>query len=406
MNFTNTNNNKCNLRIANGSLPLQVLQLNNNNNDITDTSTYSDISSENNYHSDTISDTNNNNCNNISNHRFSSHQSSPSLENYTNTVSFALLNVRGINSPTKFDTILEDLTDRSFSVIGLQETKIKESSANMLYKNFSRRNTKAQLYKAYWDHYSQDTAAGVGLLIASYISKYVQKIHRKDGRFIALDLFLPDKKLKIINIYAHQGKNFATKGKTFTKFVIEYIKQAEKDKFQCIIMGDFNADPFKYHQFLEKERSPPAFYQLIEFLTERNYIDQTPKDHKGKEFATFYSDISNSLSSRIDLIWYPDEIIRNVFCFDQVWHLPSAQLTTDASASLDHRCIIVFFTKHLLLGHLSVHRKKQKGEWRTVYNLKACKQEDWNEFRRQVNDWLQSKMVADILHQRSLFLSK
>src|SRR4051812_15877409 len=315
MNFTNYNN-KSDLKITNSSIPLQTQQQNNNDNDTTDIYTDSNTSSENNYHSDNTSDTNNNNINNTSHHRFSSHQLSPSLENYTNTVSFASLNVRSINSPTKFDTILEDLTERSFSVIGLHETKIKESNANMLYKNFSERNTQAQLYKAYWDHHSQDTAAGVGLLIASYISKYVQRIHRKDGRFIALDLFLPDKKLKIINIYAHQGKNFATKGKAFTKFVIEHIKQAEKDKFQCIIMGDFNADPFKYHQFLEKERSPPAFYQLIKFLTERNYIDQTPKDHKGKEFATFYSDISNSPLSRIDLIWYPDEIIRNIFCFN------------------------------------------------------------------------------------------
>src|SRR3954452_4597405 len=106
MNFTNTNNNKGNLRIANSSLPLQAHQLNNNNNDTTDTNTYSDTSSENNYHSGITSDTNNNNHNSTSNHRFSSHQSSPSLENYTNTVSFASLNVQGINSPTKFNTIL------------------------------------------------------------------------------------------------------------------------------------------------------------------------------------------------------------------------------------------------------------------------------------------------------------
>src|SRR4051794_904794 len=88
MNFTNTYNNKCDLRIANGSLPLQAQQLNNNNNDTTDTNTYSDTSSENNYHSDITSDTNNNNhnSNSTSNHRFSSHQLSPSLENYTNTI--------------------------------------------------------------------------------------------------------------------------------------------------------------------------------------------------------------------------------------------------------------------------------------------------------------------------------
>src|SRR4051794_35496450 len=111
-------------------------------------------------------------------------------------------------------------------------------------------------------------------------------------------------------------------------------------------------------------------------------------------------------TSRIDLIWYPDEIIRNIFCFDQIWHLPSAQLTTDTSASLDHRCIIVFFTKHLLLGHLLVHRKKQKGEWRTVYNLKACKQDNWEEFRKQVDEQLQSNMATSNIPPKSTLSSE
>src|SRR3954451_9578024 len=77
-----------------------------------------------------------------------------------------------------------------------------------------------------------------------------------------------------------------------------------------------------------------------------------------------------------------------------------------ASASLDHRCIIVFFTKHLLLGHLPTHRKKQKGEWRTVYNLKACKQEDWDEFRIQVNERLQSNMATSKIPLKSTLSSE
>ena len=69
-------------------------------------------------------------------------------------------------------------------------------------------------------------------------------------------------------------------------------------------MEDFNADPYKYHQLLEKGRTLSPFYQLIEFLTERNYINQFPKDQNGKEFATFYTNNSNihSPTSRIDLI--------------------------------------------------------------------------------------------------------
>src|SRR4051794_23716930 len=110
MNITNMNNNKSNLRIANRSLPLQTQRQDNNYN-TTDTNSDSDSSSENNYHSDILCDTNNNDNNVSSHHRFLLNQSSPSLEDFTNTVFFALLNVQGINSPMKFETILEDLTE-------------------------------------------------------------------------------------------------------------------------------------------------------------------------------------------------------------------------------------------------------------------------------------------------------
>jgi hypothetical protein len=129
---------------------------------------------------------NNNNINNDSNHqpthhRFANTNSSPSLEDFTNTVSFASLNVHGINNPVKFESILEDLTGRSFSVIGLQETKTKIESANALFNKFVKRNAKASTYRAYWDFNHQDKVAGVGIIIASYISKFVQRIHKKEG---------------------------------------------------------------------------------------------------------------------------------------------------------------------------------------------------------------------------------
>src|SRR2546423_7134607 len=346
------------------------------------------------------------NSNNSTKSRFATIQSSPSLEDFTNTVSIASLNVRGISSSTKFDTILEDLMRHSFSAVGLQETKIKESTGISLYKNFSKRSTNANLYKTYWNFDPSDASAGVGLIIASYISKYVQRIHCKNGRFIAIDLFLPAKKLKIINIYAHQAKNFASKGKGLTKFIMDHIKQAEGNNFQCIIMGDFNADPHKYHQLLEKGKPVPAFYQLVEFLTECNYIDQSPKDHLGKEFATFYASNSshNMPTSCIDLIWYPDDMIRNIFCFDQIWQLPSTQLTTNTTACLDHRCIIVYFTKHLLLGQLPNHRVKQKGEQHTVFNFKACQQKDWEEYRKLVDERLQFNMANSAALTKSTLL--
>src|SRR5436305_45344 len=143
----------------------------------TDTSSNTDNSSSsslnNNFNNGKLA----NNPNNSINSRFATIQSSPSLEDSTNTVSFVSLNVRGISSSTKFNTIFEDLMCRSFSAIGLQETKIKESTGISLYKNFSKRFVNANLFKTYWDYDPLDASAGVGLIIALYISKYVQRIH-------------------------------------------------------------------------------------------------------------------------------------------------------------------------------------------------------------------------------------
>src|SRR3954453_5071866 len=118
--------------------------------------TESDTSSNTNISSSSSSDNNfnngnlTNNPNNSINSRFATIQSSPSLEDFTNTISIASLNVRGISSSTKFNTIFEDLMRCSFSAIGLQETKIRESTENLLYKNFSKRFTNANLFKTYW----------------------------------------------------------------------------------------------------------------------------------------------------------------------------------------------------------------------------------------------------------------
>src|SRR5215207_10324266 len=95
-------------------------------------------------------------------------------------------------------------------------------------------------------------------------------------------------------------------------------------------------------------RTPKPFYKLVDFLTNNNYVDQSPRDALGKEYATFISH-NNTPTSRIDLLWFPDSMLSSTFCFSQIWTLPSAKLAPNAAAKLDHRCIISYFNKHLLL---------------------------------------------------------
>ena len=146
--------------------------------------------------------TNNNNINtgstgsNLTTHqssqcRYSPTQSSPAMADTSNTISFATLNVRGLNSPSKFDAIFEDFFREGISVIGLQETRLQERSAIAMFKEHCANIQNTYPYKAYWSYDPDDRAGGVGLIIASFISKYVQKIHRHKSKFIAIDIYLP-----------------------------------------------------------------------------------------------------------------------------------------------------------------------------------------------------------------------
>src|SRR5947209_115212 len=160
--------------------------------------------------------------------RFSPNQNSLRLNDTSNTISFASLNVRGINDICKFDDILDDLIIENFSVIGLQKTRLKETNANFIFKNFINSQHPDNHYKDYWSFDPHNSAGRVGFVIAPFVSKYVQKIHRFHSRFIALDLFLPAKKLKIINIYNFQQGDFLRSGKSFAKFVSQQLKMPAK----------------------------------------------------------------------------------------------------------------------------------------------------------------------------------
>src|SRR3954453_2321062 len=263
------------------------------------------------------------NTQNNTSHKFAKAISSPSLDNTSHTISIASLNVRGFASNIfKFDAIIDDLFNKDLSIIGIQETHITEQFANILFKNRCAMWSKEYPYRAYWDYNPADRYSGVGLIIKSFVSTYVQKVTRHQGRYISLDLYLPVRKLKIINIYNHQKINWLASynnkgicGQAFTKFVIKQITDAEQTGFSVIILGDFNLNPFSFIDQQAVGHRNPAHFKLIEFLFERNYIDQHSLDENFKEYATFYS--QHSLISRIDLIWYPDDFVREDFCFNQ-----------------------------------------------------------------------------------------
>jgi len=109
--------------------------------------------------------------------RFAASQSSPCLSDTSHTISFATMNVRGINIQSKFDSILTDFIDSNVSVLGFQETRLKERSANINFKLFLQTHSPINRYRAYWSFDTTDPCGGVGLVIAPFVSQYVQRIH-------------------------------------------------------------------------------------------------------------------------------------------------------------------------------------------------------------------------------------
>ena len=122
-----------------------------------------------------------------------------------------------------------------------------------MFKNRCTLSSNTFPYRAYWDFNPKDRYSEVGLIIKSFVSTYVQKITCHQGRYIALDLYLPARKLKIINIYNHQKVNWLASssnqgscGQSFANYVIQQITEAENHGFNVIILGDFNLSPTEY----------------------------------------------------------------------------------------------------------------------------------------------------------------
>src|SRR5437763_15592640 len=72
--------------------------------------------------------------------RFSPNQNSPRLNDTSNTISFASLNIRGINDICKFDDILDDLIVENFPLLVFKRPESKKQMLILCSKISSNHN--------------------------------------------------------------------------------------------------------------------------------------------------------------------------------------------------------------------------------------------------------------------------
>src|SRR5271156_5875184 len=328
--------------------------------------------------------------------RFVPSQFSPDLQSSDQLISFASLNVRGISVSSKFDSLLQDFTFKNLSVVALQETRIQEVTGSLMLQDF--RSSFRSDYHAFWSFDSSDSSGGVGFLLRNFVFKHVQRVHRYGSRFIAVDLFFSAKKIKLVNVYNHQSADFSDKGLALSKYIISHLKQAHTDGFKVIVMGDFNLDPAVYFHNLDSGHSIPKCFSLVEFLDQSDYTDIRPVDSSGLEFATHYNPDGFTPTSRIDLLWQSSDFLHDECVFSQVWQPPSSVSASSTTTHvLDHRCIIGFFSMSLFLGFLPLHRVKQQGLWRVIYDVASATDDQWTAYSDHISSLLSSEGSPDLL---------
>src|SRR5271163_124124 len=161
----------------------------------------------------------------------STYQHNSIISQYNQLFKIGSLNTRGLNNNTKLKCLLKYTTNNNYSIFGLSETKIKESS-QIYYKT--------NKYITQWSS-NESSKAGVALIINRNLFKHHFKTTSFKGYIIsAFFNFKPKITLCITQIYIpHDTKN----KKETISFLQNLILSNTNSNIPHIIMGDFNSTP-------------------------------------------------------------------------------------------------------------------------------------------------------------------
>ena len=283
------------------------------------------------------------------------------------TGNIASINARGLNTITKQNSIHSLINHYSLDVLGISETRLSPKSAKYC-------NPLPRQYNVWWDcDPEQHNSAGVGLILSPFLSKHVQKITASKGRYIAANLFFPNRiKLCIIQVYSPATSDPAIITPIHND-LITFINQSLHKNYSIIIMGDFNSDPTNVYPIISSSRPCPTKHRVIYHLMTKNFID----------IATLFSDnpsytwSNGSHSSRIDQIWMSPSISLTPISFDTL------DITSFFNA--DHKLILCSLDLSIFCSHPTTHTIKTSLHSRKIFNYSATTSEQWKLFAEGVD---------------------
>lgn len=265
----------------------------------------------------------------------------------------ASINARGLNTITKQNSIHSLINHYSLDILGISETRLLPKTAKHCYP-FPKD------YRGWWDcDPDHPSSAGVGLILSPVLAKHVQKITSSKGRYIAADLFFPNRiKLRIIQIYSPATSDTRIITPINNK-LIAFINQSLHNNFSIMIMGDFNSDPVNVHPIITSSRPCPIKHKIIHHLMSKNFID----------IATLFSNnpphtwSNGNQTSRIDQIWISPSLALTPISFNT--------FDIDTFYNADHKLILSSFDLAILNSHPTTHSIKTSLHSREIFNYTA-----------------------------------
>jgi exonuclease III len=279
-------------------------------------------------------------------------------------------NVRGINTQTKQDSLIDDIQQKKIDVLGLSETKLTTTEDIWTF------NKHKTLYKCYSSsNPAHPFGAGVAILVKKNLAAHIEEVTRIDGRIISIRFLFRKCVLTIYQIYLPSNTQDSRQYQRILRQMI--TKEREKNsKAKIIVMGDFNATvkPERDRSRLKPHQSTwKPEIDLFNFLEDWAFLDVQEFFEPNTPSPTWSNKISNS---RIDYIWTSRE-----FGFDELVEVNNENI--DNITGSDHTMLTLTIKRKGITELKSNAQIRKKGTT-NLLDLANTTKEQWTDYKNLI----------------------
>jgi len=213
-------------------------------------------------------------------------------------------------------------------------------------------------------------------------------MERFKGRAIAVDLlFKKQKKVRIIQTYIPViRKELKEERIQVQNKIIEWINEmSQQQNAFTVIMGDFNTNMREYYKIIKENKLIPWHMKLIHHINVSQMID-TIKVRVSDNQSTWFKNELDTSGSWIDDIF--------ITC-----NLADRLRSTEITAPIfntDHRLVIASIDCNEITK-IKENKRNEEFQSRSVYNYKAAKQEDWEQFTKTTDELNKKNNISSIV---------